>query len=277
MDTVFIIFIVIIFFVVGILTIGSSQRHRFPTIPIIVIICISIFAIMWQFTHHKNIHENMDFGANATPSAISGSLQIQSPKNNKKYLILDLDETLVHSSTVRTNNIDYIIPVKTEDLGNDDVNTQNFYVIKRPGVDNFLQRVSPYYEIIIFTAGLSSYANPVLDKLNINNVISKRLYRENCTFIDGNYVKDLSILGTDLADTIIIDNNPVSYSMQPKNAIDCTSFINNPYDVELWHIGDFLVGNASAVDVRDICQNWREWCRTHKSTAPKTQETEYLL
>lgn len=37
------------------------------------------------------------------------------------------------------------------------------FVLKRPGVDEFLERVAKLYEVIIFTASLPQYANPLLD------------------------------------------------------------------------------------------------------------------
>ena len=78
----------------------------------------------------------------------------------RKCLVLDLDETLLHSSfKVRfasipsdnqmIPNADYIVPVEIESQ------THNVYVIKRPGVDNFLQKMGEIYEVVVFTASLS--------------------------------------------------------------------------------------------------------------------------
>lgn len=92
----------------------------------------------------------------------------------------------------------------------------NVYVIKRPGVDNFLKKMGEIYEVVVFTASLSKvrlgyrcnargsltilaqYADPVLDKLDIHRVVSHRLFRESCYNHRGNYVKvsvDLTIVG----------------------------------------------------------------------------------
>jgi RNA polymerase II subunit A small phosphatase-like protein len=47
------------------------------------------------------------------------------------------------------------------------------------------------------------------------------------------YIKDLSRLGRELEQTLIIDNSPASYSMQPANALGCRSWFKDPYDREL--------------------------------------------
>lgn len=40
--------------------------------------------------------------------------------------------------------------------------------------------MSKYYEIVIFTASLSIYANQVIDYLDEDKIVSHRLYREHC-------------------------------------------------------------------------------------------------
>lgn len=47
------------------------------------------------------------------------------------------------------------------------------------------------------------------------------------------YIKDLSRLGRDLQQVLIIDNSPASYSMQPHNALGCRSWFKDPHDREL--------------------------------------------
>lgn len=171
----------------------------------------------------------------------------------KKCLVLDLDETLVHSSFRAVPGADFVIPVQIEDV------VHFVYVAKRPGVDEFLTEMAKHYEIVIYTASLNKYADPLLDLLDPNRVIRCRLFRESCVYYEGNYVKDLSLLDRDLSQAIIIDNSPSSYIFHPENAIDCSSFIDDPKDRELDQIGAFLKGVKDVKDVRDVCQHWREW------------------
>eukprot|EP01100_Stratorugosa_tubuloviscum_P006818 TRINITY_DN289_c0_g2_i2.p1 TRINITY_DN289_c0_g2~~TRINITY_DN289_c0_g2_i2.p1 ORF type:complete len:238 (-),score=83.11 TRINITY_DN289_c0_g2_i2:200-913(-) len=146
---------------------------------------------------------------------------------NKPCLILDLDETLVHSSFKPVEKADFIIPVEIEEI------VYQVYVLKRPHVDEFMRRVGEWYEIVVFTASLAKYADPVLDLLDKHKVVTHRLFREHCTNHKGNYVKDLGRLGRELRRTIIIDNSPASYMFHPENAISVQSWFDDEKDTEL--------------------------------------------
>ncbi|KAK4624695.1 putative phosphatase PSR2 [Fulvia fulva] len=145
----------------------------------------------------------------------------------RKCLVLDLDETLVHSSFKILHQADFTIPVEIEGQ------YHNVYVIKRPGVDTFLKRVGELYEVVVFTASVSKYGDPLLDQLDIHNVIHHRLFRESCYNHQGNYVKDLSQVGRELKETIIIDNSPTSYIFHPQHAVPISSWFSDAHDNEL--------------------------------------------
>jgi len=179
----------------------------------------------------------------------------------KKCLVLDLDETLVHSSFRAVPGADFVIPVQIEDV------VHFVYVAKRPGVDEFLVEMAKYYEIVIYTASLNKYADPLLDLLDPQRTIRSRLFRESCVYYEGSYVKDLSLLNRDLTQAIIVDNSPNSYIFHPDNAIDCTSFIDDPNDRELDQIGAFLTGIKDVKDVRGVAPQWKKWPNVRISKA----------
>ena len=66
--------------------------------------------------------------------------------------------------------------------------------------------MAKHYELVVFTASLSKYAEPLVDKLDPKGLCFFRLFREHCTMINGAFVKDLKRLGRDLNRTIIVDN-----------------------------------------------------------------------
>lgn len=165
---------------------------------------------------------------------------------DRKCLVLDLDETLLHSSFKMLPSADYIVPVEIESQ------THNVYVIKRPGVDHFLTEMGKIYEVVVFTASLSKYADPVLDMLDVGRVVRHRLFRESCYNHKGNYVKDLSQLGRDIDKTIIIDNSPASYIFHPNNAVPVSTWFNDPHDTELTDLCPFLADLAGVDDVRGV-------------------------
>ncbi|KAF2751112.1 NIF-domain-containing protein, partial [Sporormia fimetaria CBS 119925] len=163
----------------------------------------------------------------------------------KKCLVLDLDETLVHSSFKILEKADFTIPVEIEGQ------YHNVYVWKRPGVDEFMKRVGELYEVVVFTASVSKYGDPLLDQLDIHNVVHHRLFRESCYNHQGNYVKDLSQIGRDLKETIIIDNSPTSYIFHPQHAIPISSWFSDGHDNELLDLIPVLEDLAGA-QVSDV-------------------------
>jgi len=145
----------------------------------------------------------------------------------RKCLVLDLDETLVHSSFKPIPDADFKIEIELEGT------IHRVYVRKRPFVDEFLKHVGKKWEVVIFTASLAKYADPLLDILDRDRVVTSRLFREGCVQHYGNYVKDLTHLGRPIQDIVIIDNSPFSYMFQPDNAIPITSWFSDRNDRQL--------------------------------------------
>ena len=165
--------------------------------------------------------------------------------NGKKTLILDLDETLVHSAfkpfyfkADMTLNVQY------------DGSSHPVHVLKRPYVDEFLRKMSEHFEIVVFTASISQYANPLLDRLDSQRVITHRLFREHCVFNRGLYIKDLRKIGRELKDMIIVDNNPISYTVNQDNGIPIPTWHYDKTDTELLKLIPILEFLAYVDDVR---------------------------
>lgn len=173
---------------------------------------------------------------------------ISPPANLKrKTLILDLDETLVHSTIKNVTNYHITVDVMIDGL------TCTFFVIKRPHVDLFLKKVAEWFEVVIFTASMQQYADPLIDQLDTQKLVKGRLFRESCLPKEGNFVKDLSLIGQDLATTIIVDNSPIAYSHNKENALPIENWMgDNPADDALLNLLPFLNALRFTSDVRSI-------------------------
>lgn len=143
-----------------------------------------------------------------------------SGRSPQKTLILDLDETLIHSIAKGGRmSSGHMVEVKLNTLltpsGLPVQGPQHpilYYVHKRPHCDDFLRRVCKWYNLVIFTASVQEYADPVIDWLETERkFFSGRLYRQHCTFRHGAFIKDLSSVEPDLSRVMILDNSPLSY------------------------------------------------------------------
>lgn len=163
---------------------------------------------------------------------------------NKKCLVLDLDETLVHSSFKPVPEADFIVPVEIDDQ------VHQVYVLKRPHVDEFMKQVGELFEVVVFTASVPKYADPVIDLLDIHQAVHYRLFRDGCVQHQGSFVKDLSRLGRDLQSVAIVDNSAASYLFHPQNAIPIKTWLDDRGDSDLLTLLPFLEELAACDDVR---------------------------
>jgi len=122
------------------------------------------------------------------------------------------------------------------------------------------------YEVVFFTASISNYADKVLNELDPEHKAPYRLFRQHCTLINSNFVKNLSQLGRDLKDVIIVDNLPSSFSLQPCNGIPISTWIDDKNDKELDRFVAILEPLSKVDDIRDYL---REVVRNN--------ELDYLL
>lgn len=128
-----------------------------------------------------------------------------------------------------------------------------YWVNKRPYCDEFLRRVCKWYNLVVFTASVQEYADPVIDWLETERkFFSARYYRQHCTFRQGAFIKDLSSVESDLSNVMILDNSPLSYLFHQDNAIPIQGWINDPTDTDLMHLVPLLEGLQYVHDVRAL-------------------------
>ncbi|CAK72842.1 unnamed protein product (macronuclear) [Paramecium tetraurelia] len=181
-------------------------------------------------------------------------LGIDTPKSHtRKVCVLDLDETLVHSQFKAEDGYDFLLNVF--------VQSQLFkvFVTVRPGVEAFIESLSEYFDVVLWTASLKEYADPVMDIIDPQKRIQTRLYRESCTPIKGGLTKNLKKLGRSLKDVIIIDNSQMSFLFQPENGFLIKDFISDKEDKELDLLLPFLIWLSQQSDVRPVSQLYQQY------------------
>lgn len=201
--------------------------------------------------------------------------------HSPKILVLDLDETLIHSTSRspshyassggRTTTSGFLgLETAGAFLGlraNDnprrirphmvevvlDGRSVLYHVYKRPWTDYFLRKVASWYTVVIFTASVQEYADPVIDWLDQGRgLISHRLFRESCSFKGGSYVKNLAVVDQDLSKVCLVDNSPASYRLNRANGIPIEGWTHDPNDEALLDLLPVLDSLRFASDVRHI-------------------------
>ncbi|GAA5985028.1 hypothetical protein JCM10908_002494 [Rhodotorula pacifica] len=185
------------------------------------------------------------------------------PRLTPKTLVLDLDETLIHSTSraiglggtggkrgapkgLKTRVVEVVL----------DGRSTVYTVYKRPWVDFFLRKVSSWYTIVIFTASLPEYADPVIDWLDGGDgrggMVGARLFRSDCVARNGSYMKDLTVVEPDLSRVCLVDNSPASYAINQANGIPIEGWINDPTDECLLDLLPMLDSLRFTNDVRRV-------------------------
>jgi carboxy-terminal domain RNA polymerase II polypeptide A small phosphatase len=129
-------------------------------------------------------------------------------KSGDKTLILDMDETMIAAQFSGKETKDF---VPTFNFNFSDTNIR---VRVRPFCTEMLEKLSQFYEIIAWTAGVKDYADPILDYIDPEKKFFKmRLYRDTCIKVDQFYIKDLDvILDRTKESMVIVDNSILSFS-----------------------------------------------------------------
>ena len=192
---------------------------------------------------------------NLPTAAVLISPQTES-KQGLKTLVLDLDETLVHSMFEPSGEFDFVVKVNVEG------NWYNVYVKERPGLETFLEEAAELFELVVYTASLANYADPVLDHIDPKRRISHRLFREHCVLYNGSFVKDLGRLGRELSNVVILDvpstqNSPASYLFHPDHAVPIRSYFDDSADRELEEVLGVLREMTKAEDVAAFLTPYR--------------------
>ena len=198
--------------------------------------------------------------------------------HTEKILVIDLDETLIHTSFKKLLNYDFKILLDStiytqknlEDKIIKELSVQKIveaYICIRPGVNEFLSQLSNYYDLYVYSASSKQYLNNVIKNLDKKNIIKKCYCRDDCIiYVENteedfdidiakknnkyNYVKDLKKINKDLRNIVFIDNNIMSFKLQEKNGIPIKSWYDDNDDIELYKLIPILKNLSGFYDVR---------------------------
>lgn len=150
-----------------------------------------------------------------------------------RTLVVDLENTLVHSTYSRATG---------------------WRVAKRPGAEAFLAYMASFYEVVVFTSNVDTYADPILHRLDPHGYVAYRLYRAETHFRNGVHIKDISRLNRPIEKVVVIDHDERCVSMQRENAIIVPKWTGDPSDTALLDLIPLLEGivREDVADVRGI-------------------------
>ncbi|KAH8297794.1 hypothetical protein KR054_010447, partial [Drosophila jambulina] len=174
----------------------------------------------------------------------------------KKTLVLDMDETLITAWIQRHGDHRKSPPNVPHDFKfvlSDPKFKGDVYVYKRPHVDRFLNYVSRWYDLVVFTCGTEDYASPILDFLdNGRGILTKRFYRHNTIDVAGLKAKYISLCSPDPANVLLLDNSKVECSFNAGNCIPIRSYRIGKKDEALLDLLPFLDALRFTKDVRSV-------------------------
>ena len=147
-----------------------------------------------------------------------------STQPNKKTIIFDLDETLVHCTYHDADDSktpDVTLPIPMDGGGSVEA---GFNI--RPFCADLLAFANQHFEVIVFTASHQNYADAILDHLDpTGTLIHHRLYRPSCVKTEeGVYIKDLRVVNRDLKDVALVDNAVFSFGFQLDNGVPIAAY-----------------------------------------------------
>ena len=119
-------------------------------------------------------------------------------------------------------------------------------IVLRPGLTSFLSMIKPYYELISFSSEPDIITKSIIKEIESKEkIFDYNFGREHCVLCDNILVKDISLIGRDLANIIIVDDNENSFRLNEENGIKISKFEgyqgNNKNDNALFELKKILI------------------------------------
>ena len=101
----------------------------------------------------------------------------------------------------------------------------------RPGLIQFLTEIQKYYEIIVFSLCDNKIVDYLINSIDKRNkFFDYRLYRENLSIINDEFILNLNQFSRDLDKIVIICNIPQIYTLHKENSINIKSYLEEDFD-----------------------------------------------
>jgi carboxy-terminal domain RNA polymerase II polypeptide A small phosphatase len=191
----------------------------------------------------------------------------------RKLLVLDLDETLVHASEFALDRpANYRI--------------HDYHVYERPQVHAFIAWALTHFEVSVWTSSGRRYAEPVVARLFAPGALGFLWCSERCTlrrnWETGQYewvkpLKKLKRHGYALESMIAVDDTPSKHARNYGNLVTVSEFTGNPDDTELPRLAAYLDSLRDAPNIRSIeKRSWQTSFEAHTTFLDRWQ-TESIL
>jgi len=180
---------------------------------------------------------------------------------DKLLLILDIDETLIHATSKEISHLDF------------DFKVFNYFVYKRPYLDDFLQFAFENFKVAFWSSASDDYVEIIVNTLIESKFSPEFIWgQKRCTPIRKELIDDYGYYQSDgfahylytkqlkkirkkgfrLERAIIIDDTPSKVSNSYGNAIYIDEYLGNMNDMELQKLILYLPQFKSISNVRTI-------------------------
>ena len=215
----------------------NKRKYKIPGAQLTPLEAFFLKESLVQFRTAENLQK-------ARPASLIPQAAPPQIRRTRKYLlVLDIDETLVHSEVL----VDGGRPVAHSNKPYDHELTFNnpggksdvFGVRIRPFALDFVNKMCQIYDVAIYTASARDYADAVMDIFDPQRTLfAARLYREHCMRQGTVNVKNMELFRDPTC--VLVDNLIYSFAFHMNQGIPICPFVDDMMDVELEDLGDVL-------------------------------------
>jgi Dullard-like phosphatase family protein len=166
--------------------------------------------------------------------------------------VFGLDGTLVHVDWEKRSEEDIDVVLQLEDQ-----ERKPAYLCLRPYLMTFLKKMARVFDIVVFSDRSHLQTQAILDILDpFKEIIKTWLSKENCIEVKrGVTTKDLRVLGGELSQVLLVDNEPYNYLYQVDNAVPILPF-HRGSDDQLYSLEKYLLEAARTPDLCSYNRNY---------------------